>query len=104
MPTRVAGDNDLVAGLIAKRLLAYIDDEEYRRRILTQLNRHEARHALARAIFHGRRGEVRQRYREGQRREPGHVFLALPKAVTDGALRPLRDPKEDYRHGELALA
>ena len=44
-------------------LLAYLDDESYRRRILTQLNRSETRHKLARAIFHGQRGEVRQRYR-----------------------------------------
>ena len=47
-------------------LLAYVDDEGYRRRVLTQLNRQEGRHALARAIFHGRRGEVRKRYREGE--------------------------------------
>lgn len=47
-------------------LLPYIDDESYRRRILVQLNRQEGRHALARDVFHGRRGEVRQRYREGQ--------------------------------------
>ncbi len=31
-------------------LLNYIDDEDYRRRILTQLNRGESRHAVARAI------------------------------------------------------
>jgi TnpA family transposase len=55
-------------GRVAKTLflLAYVDDEGYRRRVLTQLNRQEGRHALARAIFHGRRGEVRKRYREGQ--------------------------------------
>jgi Tn3 transposase DDE domain len=37
-------------GRIAKTifLLAYLDDEAYRRRILTQINRGEARHALAR--------------------------------------------------------
>jgi Tn3 transposase DDE domain len=34
-------------------LLAYIDDESYRRRILTQLNRGESRHSVARAVFHG---------------------------------------------------
>ena len=47
-------------------LLSYIDDEAYRRRILTQLNRHEDRHQLARVTFHGQRGEIRKRYREGQ--------------------------------------
>jgi TnpA family transposase len=31
-----------------------------------QLNRGEGRHSLARAVFHGKRGELRQRYREGQ--------------------------------------
>lgn len=55
-------------GRIAKTLylLNYVDDEDYRRRILTQLNRGEGRHRLARAIFHGRKGEIRQPYREGQ--------------------------------------
>lgn len=48
-------------------LLNYIDDEDYRRRILTQLNRGEGRHSVARVICHGRRGEIRKRYREGQK-------------------------------------
>ena len=47
-------------------LLNYLDDELYRRRILTQPNRGESRHGVARAIIHGQRGELRQRYREGQ--------------------------------------
>ena len=47
-------------------LLTYIDDETYRRRILTQINRHEDRHQLSRTTFHGQRGEIRKRYREGQ--------------------------------------
>jgi TnpA family transposase len=36
-------------------LLSYIDDETYRRRILTQLNRGEGRHGLARTVLHGQR-------------------------------------------------
>ena len=47
-------------------LLNYIDDEDYRRRILTQLNRGESRHAVARAICHGQKGEIRKRYTDGQ--------------------------------------
>ena len=43
-----------------------MSDEDYRRRILTQLNRTEKRHGLARVICYGRRGEIRKRYREGQ--------------------------------------
>ena len=46
--------------------LTYLDDEAKRRATLIQLNRGEGRHALARAVFHGKRGELRQRYREGQ--------------------------------------
>jgi TnpA family transposase len=47
-------------------LLDYCNDETLRRRILAQLNRGETRHALAREVFHGRRGELRQPYRQGQ--------------------------------------
>jgi hypothetical protein len=52
-------------------MLSYIDDENYRRRILVQLNRGEGRHQLARVVFHGKRGELRQRYREGQEDQLG---------------------------------
>src|SRR5258707_12323275 len=58
-------------------LLAYIDDESYRRRLLTQLNRGESRHSVARAIFHGQRGELRQRYREGQEDQLGALGLVV---------------------------
>ena len=60
-------------GRIAKTLylLEYYDDESYRRRILNQLTRGERRHKLARAIFHGQKGELRQRYREGQEDQLG---------------------------------
>ncbi|MDB5743141.1 MAG: Tn3 family transposase [Polaromonas sp.] len=55
-------------GRIEKMLhtLNYIDDENRRRVILRQLNRSEGRHSLARDVFHGRRGELRQQFREGQ--------------------------------------
>jgi TnpA family transposase len=66
-------------GRISKTLflLAYIDDENYRRRILIQLNRGEGRHLLARTTFHGQRGELRQRYREGQEDQLGALGLAV---------------------------
>ena len=47
-------------------LTGYRDGKAKRRATLIQLNRGEGRHALARAVFHGKRGELRQRYREGQ--------------------------------------
>ena len=59
----------------------YLDDESYRRRILTQLNRGESRHGVARAIFHGQRGEVRQRYREGQEDQLGALGLVVNVVV-----------------------
>jgi TnpA family transposase len=62
-------------------LLTYIDDESYRRRILTQLNRGESRHSVARAVFHGQRGELRQRYREGQEDQLGALGLVVNAIV-----------------------
>src|SRR5437773_2124881 len=38
-------------------------------------NRGESRHGMARAIFHGQGGEVRQRYREGQEDQLGALGL-----------------------------
>jgi TnpA family transposase len=77
-PTRLA---QAVAelGRIDKRLhaLNYIDDETKRRRILQQLNKGEERHKLARAVFHGKRGELRQRYREGQEDQLGALGLVV---------------------------
>ena len=46
--------------------LNFIDDETRRRTTLQQLNLTEGRHSLARSVFHGKRGELYQRYREGQ--------------------------------------
>ena len=98
------------AGRINKTLylLNYVDDEDYRRRILTQLNRRESRHAVARAICHGQRGEIRKRYREGQEDQLGalaplshkhvnmlgHYSFTLAEQVLNGQLRPLKQPSE----------
>jgi TnpA family transposase len=70
-------------GRIPKTLymLAYVDDERDRRRILTQLNRGESRHSVARAVFHGQRGELRQRYREGQEDQLGALGLVVNAMV-----------------------
>lgn len=46
-------------------LLHYLSDAEYRRRCMLQLNRHECRNGLARHVFHGQKGELQQKYREG---------------------------------------
>jgi TnpA family transposase len=62
-------------------LLNYIDDEDSRRRILTQLNRGEGRHSVARIICHGQRGEIRKRYREGQEDQLGALGLVTNAVV-----------------------
>jgi TnpA family transposase len=66
-------------GRIEKTLhtLGFIDDETKRRGTLIQLNRGEARHSLARVVFHARRGELRQRYREGQEDQLGTLGLVV---------------------------
>jgi TnpA family transposase len=127
-------------------LLTYIDDEAKRHGIQKQLNRVEGRHNLAREVFHGKRGELRKKYREGQEdqlgslglmlniivywntlyieaalgqlRAEGYVFsdedaarlspliwfhinmlgrytFTVPDDVSEGRLRPLRDPSEE---------
>ncbi len=71
------------AGRINKTvyLLNFVSDEGYRRRILTQLNRTEKRHDLARVICDGRRGEIRKRYREGQEDQLGALGLVTNAVV-----------------------
>lgn len=97
-------------GRIAKTLylLASIDDEAYRRRILTQLNRGESLHALARALFHGWRGEPRQRYREGQEDQFGALGLVVNVLVlwtthyTDLTLAQLRREGVEVKDEDVA--
>ncbi|HEV2639032.1 MAG TPA: Tn3 family transposase [Actinocrinis sp.] len=62
-------------------LAGYFDDELLRRKVNTQLNRQESRHQLARYIFHGRKGEMRQIYREGQEDQLGALGLMLNVVV-----------------------
>jgi TnpA family transposase len=100
-PTRLA---QAVAefGRIDKTLhiLTTMDDESKRRRTLHQLNRGEERHKLARVVFHGKRGELRQHYREGQEDQLGALGLVVNIIVLwntiyiDAALEQLR--REGY--------
>ena len=47
--------------------LNMINNENKHRSTLTQLNRGEGRHSSGSPLFHGKRGELRQRYRQQQR-------------------------------------
>ena len=97
-------------GRIEKTLhvLTYIDDESRRRATLLQLNRGEGRHSVAREIFHGKRGELRQRYREGQEDQLGALGLALNVIVLwntmymNAALTQLRKEGHPLRDEDVA--
>ena len=84
-------------------LLTFIDEPFYRRRILTQLNRGEGRHRLARKCFHGQRGELRQRYREGQEDQLGALGLVVNALILwntrymDAALSHLRSQSVEVK-------
>jgi hypothetical protein len=63
-------------------LLACIDvDDTYRRQLGAQLTIQESRHQLGRRIFHGQRGELRQRYREGQEDQLSALGIVLNAVV-----------------------
>jgi TnpA family transposase len=108
-PTRLAQAVAEV-GRIDKTIhsLTYVDDESKRRRTLTQLNRGEDRHKLARAVFHGKRGELRQRYREGQEDQLGALGLVVNIIVLwntlyiDAALQQLRTEGFPIKPEDLA--
>jgi TnpA family transposase len=70
-------------GRIAKtlHLLAWIDSEQLRRETGIGLNRHESRHSVARIIFHGNQGQLRQPYRQGQEDQLGALGFALNALV-----------------------
>jgi len=108
-PTRLA---QAIAefGRIDKTLhtLTYIDDEAKRRGTLTQLNRGEGRHSVARAVFHGKRGELRQHYREGQEDQLGALGLMLNMIVLwntiyiEAALNQLRMDGYAFKDADVA--
>jgi hypothetical protein len=98
-------------GRIAKtlHLLAFVDsDESYRRQIGAQLSPQEPRHRLARKVFHGQRGELRQRYRESQEDQLGILGLVVNAIVLwntcylDAAVARLRAAGEPVADAALA--
>lgn len=80
-------------------LLRLFNDEGQQRRILTQLNRGESRHSLARAVFHGNRGEMRQKYRDGQEDQIGALGLVLNVIVIWNTLYMQQSLDYLRRHG-----
>ncbi len=70
-------------GRIFKSLhvLTYLDDEVYRRDIKGIRNLQEGRHALAEKIFHGKKGQLYQRYQTGMEDQLGALGLVLSCVV-----------------------
>ncbi|WP_456318583.1 Tn3 family transposase [Halosaccharopolyspora lacisalsi] len=85
-----------------------VDDTGYRRDIKAQANLQEGRHALARRIFHGQRGELRQRYYEGMEDQLGALGLVLNAIVLfntryrDAAIAELRAGGYEVRDEDAA--
>jgi len=71
-PTQL-GDALAHFGRIFKTLhvLAYVDTESYRRNIKRMRNLQEERHGLAKHVFHGRKGELREAYHAGMEDQLG---------------------------------
>jgi hypothetical protein len=58
-------------------ILACFDDEHYRRDIKAIRNLQEGRHSLAGKLFHGKKGDLYQRYHEGMEDQLGALGLGL---------------------------
>ncbi len=90
-------------------ILAYIDtDESYRRDIKGIRNLQEGRHALARKICHGKKGELYHRYERGLENQLGALGLVLNCVVLwttvylDAAVRQLRAQGCPVRDEDMA--
>jgi TnpA family transposase len=97
-------------GRIFKTLyvLSYLDEEPYRRQIKRLRNLQEGRHDLARHLFHGRRGELHEAYREGMEDQVGALGLVINCVVLwntvylDAAVAKLRAEGYPVRDDDLA--
>ncbi|MFE1029715.1 Tn3 family transposase [Streptomyces sp. NPDC058818] len=104
------GDAIAHYGRIAKTLhiLRLADEPGYRRQIKVQANLQEGRHALARKIFHGRAGQLYQRYQDGMEDQIGALGLVLNALVLfntrymDAAVTQLREDGFDVRDEDVA--
>ncbi|WP_416969346.1 Tn3 family transposase [Streptomyces sp. 4F14] len=104
------GDAIAHYGRISKTLhiLRLADEPGYRRQIKSQANLQEGRHSLARKIFHGRSGQLYQRYQDGMEDQIGALGLVLNALVLfntrymDAAVTQLRVNGFDVRDEDVA--
>lgn len=62
-------------------MLRYVDDDEYTRHILTQLNKDESSHSVFRSIYHKKKGEIYKHYKENQEDQLNSVSLVTNAIV-----------------------
>jgi Tn3 transposase DDE domain-containing protein len=62
-------------------MLRFIDDKEYRRHILNQLNKGESRHSVFRTIYHEKKGEIYKHYKEDQEDQLNSLSLVTNAIV-----------------------
>ena len=60
-----------------KYLLEYISSEVLRRRVHAQLSRGELRNSIAREVYHGHRGEMREKFRDGMENQLGALGFVI---------------------------
>lgn len=104
------GDTIAHYGRISKTLhiLRLVDEPGYRRHIKKQANLQEGRHDLARKIFHGRHGQLFQRYQDGMGDQSRALGLVLNTLVLfnsrymDAAITKLCVDGFDVRDEEVA--
>lgn len=83
-------------------------DDTYRRRMNRQLTVQESRHTLARAICHGKRGQIQQAYRDGQEDQLAALGLVLNAVVLwntrylDAAVTALREAGQEVLDEDVA--
>ena len=79
------GQRFIEYGRIAKtqHLLAKIDpiDDTHQRVVNAQTTVQESRHRLARKVFHGKRGQLHQKYREGREDQLGALGIVINAIV-----------------------
>ena len=89
-------------------ILTYIDDDTYRRDIKGVRNLQEGRHSLAGHVFHGKKGQLYQRYHKGMEDQLGALGLVLNCIVLwntrymNAALDQLRAEGREIRDEDVA--
>ena len=88
-------------------ILAYVDDETIAATSRASATLQEGRHSLAEAIFHGKKGELYQRYHKGMEDQLGALGLVLNCVVLwntfymNAALQQLRAQGRPAAHDDV---